>query len=545
MAVEIDSAGQIGDFLNILRKRRAQVVMITLTVVTFGTVFAVIVPRKFVVETRVELLDQEGQVRNPAEAATVKEMPNSESHIKDYQRVKAVLEEDLNDPEYGRLDGAGKHRYIENTRRNIRVSIVDKRGRDAKGSSFVDITYADVDGKRAEEFLKHITNRWVEDVVQREHNQLVRERDEYQNQVDLAEENFEAIAQQWTDLVREMGISLTHPDELERTKEEDPVFVELRKARGERELAEAELEEIRATIDAKTKKYDEMERLVPEQRVEEAVDFQKEIATIEVKIAALRAEQNGKTPEHSRYKVIDIEVEKLEEQIAILEGNERASQSNQVYVENPDRVALKGEIEQLEVQEKGVLARFQKWHNEVQEKSAAHEAQVANRQDLILVDARWDAARAELDEAKARLRKQDAQVRAMESAKGLPYRISQPPMAPDKATEPNPWLIVGMSLFGGLGLGLAVAFIAEFSKSCYRNVQELTRVMGIPVLGAINLIETSADRRRHRLRRAMVGGSTLVFLGGVAWFTYAWEFHPEQLPTSVISVVDDLRMSLR
>lgn len=545
MAVEIESSGQIGDFLNVLRKRRMQVVMITLTVVTFGTVFAVIVPKKYVVETTVELLDQTGQVRNPAEAATQKEMPNSEAHIKDFNRVKMVLDEDLNDPEYGRLDQLGRNEYVEQTRRSIRVKVRDKRGKDARGSTFVDITYSDVDANRAEDFLQHITNRWVEDVVQRERNVLVRERNEYQNQVDAAQLNFDGVVQQWTDLVREMGISLTHPDELENSKEEDPVFVELRRARTERELAEAELEEIRATIAAKKEKYDALERKIPEERVEDAVEFQSQIAQLELKITMMRAEQQGKTPEHSRYKVIDIEIEKLEEQVAALQGNERESQSNRVYIDNPARATLREELDQLEVEAQGIEARYQKWHVEVQEKSAAHQAQVANRHDLLLIDARWDAARAELDEAKARLRAQDAKVRAMESAVGLPYRISKPASASAKPSEPNPWLIVGMSLFGGLGLGLAVAFVAEFSKNCYRNVQELTRVMGIPVLGAINLIETSADRRRHRLRRAMVGGSTLVFLGGVAWFTYAWALHPEQLPTSVISVVDDLRMSLR
>jgi capsular polysaccharide biosynthesis protein len=62
-------------------------------------------------------------------------------------------------------------------------------------------------------------------------------------------------------------------------------------------------------------------------------------------------------------------------------------------------------------------------------------------------------------------------------------------------------MIVGFSLVAGLAAGLALALGLEFSKSSFRNVQEITRVMVVPVLGSVNRIVTLRELRLAAGRR--------------------------------------------
>jgi hypothetical protein len=83
--------------------------------------------------------------------------------------------------------------------------------------------------------------------------------------------------------------------------------------------------------------------------------------------------------------------------------------------------------------------------------------------------------------------------------------------------------------------------MGEFSRNCYRSVHDVTRVMALPVLGVVNTIITGQDLRRARLRRVTVAASSLVLIGGLAWFTWAWKARQDLLPTEVVQAIDDWR----
>ena len=542
MAIQSE-AGQIQEFLAIFKKRRWQVILPALFVLGLGSVFAVIVPKKFVVETQVELLEPSAQFGDPEEAATLREISNAEFHIKNARRVREVIESEVW-PEYVRLNDDDRFELISSVSSNISVNVRDKKRKEG-GSVFVDIKYSDVDGRRGEKFLTALTKRWIDDVIQRDHNQMKAEREEYQNQASEAQQHYVDVLQQFTDLVREMGISITQPTDLKSQREEDPLFTELTIARQNRDVVEADLEELRAKIEALRDDHEQMERQIPKAEVDEGVDAGSQILGLEGQITKLRATQEGKTTEHSAWKRAEAQIEGLREQIRTIEGLQRESTTRTVWIDNPERGTLAKRIAELEVEASGLVAKMDKWTREIDDKYTKHQAQVANWNDLLRVVKSWEHASDDLDEAEARLRRINVKLGAYTAAQGDPYRIAEPPRAPTEPSEPNPWGIVAVSLLAGLAFGLAVAFIAEFSKNCFRSVGDVTRAMGVPVLGVINTIRTSADRRRHRLKRALIGGSTAVILGGLAWFTYAWALHPEQLPTSVIQVVDDFRLSLR
>lgn len=538
--------GQIQDFLLVFKRRVWQIVIPALFVLAGGIVFAVIVPKKYLVKTRVELIQTPGHEVATEESATLREIINAQYHIKNIYRVQEVILTQ-NWTEYARLDAEEQQDFIESVADDLSVDVLTpgSKEKDKLSSIFVDIEYADTDGKRAEKFLTALTARWIDDVVQRDFNQLKVERDEQQNQVDATQKAFEQATHQKLDLMTEMGVSATQPTDMRTQREEDPVYAELGAARQERDKVAASLDETRAKIEKLRAAFEQLNPEVPIEEVEPGVEFREQIFALEAKVAEARAVQTGKTPEHSMYKKAQLEIENLEEQIETAETLQREATRRTVFQKNPEKETLGAELDKLELEERGLSAHLASLNNQVEAKSNLYQAQMANWQNLLRLTKAWDHASLDLDEARSKLRLTESRITAYSSIQGEPYRIAEAPRAPLKPSEPNPWIIVVASLLGGIALGLAVAFLSEFSKSCYRSVGDLSRGLGVPILGVINAIETRADIRRRRSKRVVIGGSTLAILGCVAWFTYAWAYDQGRLPTGLVQAVEDLRLSLR
>ena len=536
--------GQIQDFVLVFKRRKWQVILPALFVLAGGVVFAVIVPKKYRVTTSVELLQPTMHVGQAEESATLREIRNAQYHLRNSTRVEEAIVAG-NWDEYARLDEDERLDFVMDTRSAIGVKILTPQEKNSPMSSvFVEISYADVDGKRAERFLSTLTGSWIDEVVQRDYNQLQSERDEYQNQVTAAQKHFDSITKRKTDLWAEMGISVTQAD-MRNNKEEDPVFVELTLARQERDLASAELEQLRAKLSSLRKEFEAMPTQVEKKEVDPGLDLGQKIAQLELKKAGLEQVFEGRTPENTKYKIAQRELETVDKEIATLQSLQREETMRTVWIENPERKAKGAEIAVLELEEVGLKARLDKWNKEVDAKTSHHQAQIASWDELIRLNTSAKHASDELDEAMARLRAVGSRIAAYNAVQGEPYRIADPPRAPAKPTEPNPIIIVVVSLLGGIAFGLGVAFLSEFSRSCYRSVGDLSRSLGVPILGVVNRIYTRSERRANRSRRLIIGASAAIIMACVGWFTYAWVYDQSKLTTEIVQVVEDLQLKLR
>jgi uncharacterized protein involved in exopolysaccharide biosynthesis len=84
MAGPIESRGQLSEFLEVLRRRRWQVLLPALFVLAFGTAFAVIVPKKYLVHTQVEL-------RPVSVSVSSKDGANATFQIRARERIRKVV----------------------------------------------------------------------------------------------------------------------------------------------------------------------------------------------------------------------------------------------------------------------------------------------------------------------------------------------------------------------------------------------------------------------------------------------------------------------
>jgi polysaccharide chain length determinant protein (PEP-CTERM system associated) len=95
---------------------------------------------------------------------------------------------------------------------------------------------------------------------------------------------------------------------------------------------------------------------------------------------------------------------------------------------------------------------------------------------------------------------------------GEQFRVLDAARMPERAFSPNRYQIVVMGLFAGLALGVGIIGLLEFRDASFHTVDDVVTVLALPVVAAIPLIQTKAERQIARRRRYMASVATAVVL---------------------------------
>lgn len=542
-----ETQGQLGEFAAVLKRRKWQICLPALFVLSIGIAFAVIVPKKYLVETMVEIkesrVETDYQLKDPQATSTMRELQNAEQHIRHFKRIEEIMGDqgELWSDVYQKLDERGRHEFITAVMANISVLVVDKR-KDL-GSTFVNVQYTDVNPFRAEQFLRRLTQVWIEKVIERDRNILREERDVLQNLVKASDETFRSLQQRFIDLAKKMNIDPTIPLHAEDRqvdvfyREFETVTFDVERVETALARERAELENLRST---RALEPDQIAEVV----TEGAVNFSEEIEFLELEILTLRQGQEGLTPLNSVYRQIESEIGDKERQIEESKALEREGEERTVSVPNPRIFELEREIDDKEHIASGLAANLESLEQRREEKQALSQARTDDYSDLMELAAQKARTERDLFQRTAELAEKKAALALMVDAWDQPFEIVMEPRAPSEPTEPNPMLIVIFAAMAGIALGLVIAIASEYAKNSYRNVNELSQVMTVPVLGSINAIVTRLESRRSRIRRFSVGFSSAAVLGGIGWAIWLWSFSPETLPVEVVEAIRDLQLKL-
>lgn len=78
------------------------------------------------------------------------------------------------------------------------------------------------------------------------------------------------------------------------------------------------------------------------------------------------------------------------------------------------------------------------------------------------------------------------------------FRVIDPPFVPSQPAWPNRPLLLSLVTLGGLGAGIAVAFLLSQLRRTVTDRRVLRELTGLPLLGAVSRVETDETRRRKR-----------------------------------------------
>jgi capsular polysaccharide biosynthesis protein len=548
MAGDPQSLGQVQEFLLVLRRRRWQIVLPALFILTLGSVFAVIVPKKYIVTTEVEVREgprseTDPVLRNPQGLHALREIVNVLSHIKQHKRIEEVVEEqgDLWD-EYVKFDDRERFDFIEEIRSNVIVIPPRKATRD--GSEFVEVRYSDVDGHRAELFLRALVRSWIDFLVEWDREDLKNERDALQGMVNDGTTEYNAVSAAYTELARTMEIDPNAPLYSGRDASRDPILamrdsVESDKMRTEVQIREAEATYLQARTDR-----EEAPPVIGKEITDDGITYRKEIAGWEHQIQLLRLQQADYKPAYSGYRRIEEEVRKL--QIQIEQAKALNIDPEVRFETTPNPILV--ELDRAVIESKQTLGALEAKRAALGEQLADLAVRSARRveqyRELRDYHDERSLLRGLLDEKRIELDHKISALLVLQDAYSQPYEIVKRAMAKKKPETPNPWIIVAASVLAGLGVGLGLALLAEYARNSYRTAGDVAGMMAVPVLGAIHTIVTTAQARRAQLRSAVIGLSSAVILGGLVWFTWIWATAPERLPTEIRQAIDEFRRTL-
>ncbi|MGV8989877.1 MAG: XrtA system polysaccharide chain length determinant [Thiobacillus sp.] len=78
------------------------------------------------------------------------------------------------------------------------------------------------------------------------------------------------------------------------------------------------------------------------------------------------------------------------------------------------------------------------------------------------------------------------------------FRVIDPPFVPSQPAWPNRPLLLSLVTLGGLGAGIAVAFLLSQLRRTVTDRKALRELTGLPLLGAVSRVETTETLRRKR-----------------------------------------------
>lgn len=538
MPVEVESTSQFEDLTNILKKRTWWILVPLALIGTLGTSFAVLVPKKYVAKTRImvnEVRNRTGQIVTGSEG-----QGRAAKHlVRSPNRIRAVIQA-LGWP-YASLSRIEQEDLVEKILDNLEVEVPPMGPGIAE--QIVVIKYADTDPNRAHDFAEEVSRRWREETLEANRKAKTRAYSDLDDRNRAKESRIEEIGTEIASLMEQHGIPPWKPDYYNTERPLAPEFNLLEQAKAEFNTLEGESEKLAASIARDETRYERMGDVVPYVEATEGLNLDKQIRERREVIIELQNEiaEKGYKPTHSLYRAYASRIQVIESEINMLEDARIESSVTESWRENVKKIELGQKIDQRREDLEATIAKLDSLTVEIDNLQST----TAELQSVYQLLARLENERERVNESlmtdAANLQDMRIELDLANSKSGDPFDILDPVNLPSRATEPNPVLISVFSILLGLALGLGLALMTEYSKPCFRGVTDVTRVMIVPVLGTVESIVTTSQRRKRRFVANVMGLGVFGFVFLVSYVTWAYVNSPELLSDSVVQQIQEFQ----
>lgn len=513
-------------YLDLVKRRRWQLVPVSLLGLLVGGLVAFFIPRYYVAETLVEHLQVPGEVRRDVEDPFKDIVDNAQEAIPlaagEAMRALRWPEALLSDP---------SARTLAEKEVRSRIYVLDKNaGQRGRSYALLRVLYRDTDGARAAALANAVVQAFIDQRVaslrggaEAAFARANRESFDWNR-------TYEQLLEQKQQLERRYRIEpgLDPATQIRLWSERDAAYRQqqerLRAAKVEAETLAQRLARTQEQLAALP------ERVQPDaQQLLAAAQGSKALQPLTAALAAARAMQQAWSEGSPEWLAWQARIARSEAALRAALKADGADADG--LVPNP---ALAGLQERLQ-QDEAALARLQVEIRELGKAVAAAEERI-----LEAVDghAQWTRKVADLAEALENRRRaaaaRDAQQEILARlAQQPPVRIVQPAQIPPHPTEPN---IVVVALIGcvlGLGVAIGLILLLDLLQGSFKTIDDVERGLPVPVLGGISHLETDEERRRAGRGRLRAAVAAFAFVGLVVVVVTIFYWDPTRLPPVV------------
>lgn len=526
---------QIGRYIDLLRRRRWQLLPAALVGLAVGSLVAILIPRYYVAETIVRIQPRSTDQRASRQDRFIEETRKARIVIKNEQLISEAIRE-LEWLEASRREDS-------DALRELCAEIADRieveqlwEASSAASSAMLQITYKDRDGPKSAEFLNKLRDLYLDaefsSILKAERNRLT----ELKNQEDRHTKALESAFNDKLDVLRRSGISTgLRMVAGGKMRIEDERLSEFRVVDGEIADLRAQIAGLSDELQARRLA---LSRMDPKKVVDPDNDprVRTALAPLNETIRERERQLDKLATRHATYDILQSDLKKLkdkrEEYIRQLEAAGKLDDFN------PDYVDLQRTIE-------GLAAKIGGLRTQLKVREDRHKDLDQFRQDLPdyqtsleKAEARIEEEMRQLEQVHDRQREQEDKVSQLELNQSEVVDVLRPAWTPPEPTYPNKILIAALGALLGLGAAVGSIFFLDLAHPSFKSYDEVARSLPIPVLGGVSYLELEEDLKAARRKRFRIGSLAIFIVALFASILALYFLAPLRLPPFLRSFFD-------
>ncbi len=242
---------------------------------------------------------------------------------------------------------------------------------------------------------------------------------------------------------------------------------------------------------------------------------QRRLAELKVQLVTLESKFSNEYPDVMKVKA---EIAELQKRLTVINGKSKGVSPQS---DNPTYITLSSQLASTRAE----IESVQRQIRDAEKKRYEYGLRI---ESTPKIEGHYNALIAERNNNKAKY--DDLMRKLMEARvahglekeqKGERFNLIDPARLPEKPFKPNRLAILLVGLVLGLGVGIGLVSILEFSDDSVRHSFALSIATSFPVLANIPLIETKSDVKRNRIKRVVItSGMFSVIIIGIAAFHF-------------------------
>ncbi len=546
-----DAREALQEVLRAIRRNKLRVVFTTLVVLLLGVALSLLWPNKYESTTHFVLRDwyvveDAALLEELGDLPLAKKLKTLENELRSRKRTEAVMAE-LQWIEW--LETAGKESDRRDLAEKIATNLVVEMEGTLTGAHDIRLGFRWTSPRKAADFVNRLRDQWIQLTLEGYKKRLEEKRDRMEGVLAEREDDYHAALAAVTTYENEHKVPSLLSTEVNNQLRAD-YEVELTRVTAELETVAGDLQRLEAQLQA-------IPRDTPQPRApqtQEQADLLVKLQAVEPQLRAVSDPVKGFTPEHPRRKLLQSEYDTL---LALLkaagydpEGGIMVNQTNPAWLAVENERQAK-QMRQLEL--RAQTTSLQKQLDEVQSRLdmlpvvsselARLNATVAVR-DQLVSESRLEVQplREKVQQLRAQSFGTDAE--GFSIPQNSPFEILETGVEPENPVLPITAIILAVALVLGVFLGAMGPVLAEITRSSFGTVREVGRSLGVPVLGAVDLILTSRDLRARRVQRGLTYATMALVLLSLAAAIWIYRSNPEVLPDALRRTLREVRMAL-